>query len=55
MKEDFGIEVLTDDQGVLKKKFVAGEEGRYPAQGDIVVVHYEGRLLHDGTLFDSSY
>lgn len=22
---------------------------------DFVLVHYEGRLLHDGTLFDSSY
>ena len=55
MQEDFGIEILTQDQGVLKKKFVAGEEGRSPAPEDIVVVHYEGRLLHDGTLFDSSY
>ena len=54
-EEDFGIEILTEDQGVLKKKFVAGEEGRFPAPGDIVVVHYEGRLLQDGTLFDSSY
>ena len=52
---EYDIEVLTPDSGVLKKKFTAGEEGMRPSPEDIVVVHYEGRLLEDGTLFDSSY
>ena len=54
-KAQFEIEDLTGDQGVLKKKFVEGEAGRSPMPEDFVLVHYEGRLLHDGTLFDSSY
>lgn len=34
---------------------MSGQTGKFAEAGDQVVVHYEGRLLQDGTLFDSSY
>ena len=54
-REEAQIEILTEDKGVLKAVFMSGQTGTFAEAGDQVVVHYEGRLLQDGTLFDSSY
>ena len=40
---------------MLKAIFMPGSEDRKPQEGETVLVHYEGRLLQGGTLFDSSY
>ena len=39
------LEILTDQPG-------SGKEAK---NGDTVLVHYEGKLLSDGSVFDSSY
>tara|TARA_R110000765_G_scaffold61848_4_gene119877 strand:- start:5103 stop:5801 length:699 start_codon:yes stop_codon:yes gene_type:complete len=46
--------VTTTDSGMQYEVLTAGDaEGAQPAEDDVVVVHYEGRLV-DGTVFDSS-
>ncbi len=45
-------DTLSTDSG-LKYIIVEGGRGVYPADGDIVIVHYSGYLT-DGTMFDSS-
>lgn len=45
--------VQTSPGGVLYRVIAEGE-GASPAPGDLVRVHYEGRLIDD-TVFDSSY
>lgn len=39
--------------GVTKRIIQEGEGGALPQTGELVTVHYEGRL-EDGTVFDSS-
>lgn len=46
-------DVQTSPGGVLYRVLAEGE-GASPVPGEIVRVHYEGRLI-DGTVFDSSY
>jgi len=54
MTEYIGEEMkITEDGGVIKKMIKQGEDQK-PAHGEMVHVHYEGRL-EDGTVFDSSY
>lgn len=46
-----GVMTLSDG---LQYKIIKPGKGNQPADGDVVTVHYEGKLV-DGTLFDSSY
>lgn len=45
---------LTEDGGLKKVILQPGTEDISPEKGDRVTVHYTGRLLQDGTVFDSS-
>jgi len=46
--------VTTTDSGLQYEVLTAGDaDGAQPAADDVVVVHYEGKLV-DGTVFDSS-
>ena len=47
-----GVVVLPS--GLQYKVLAAGPAGPSPKLGDVIKVHYEGKLL-DGTVFDSSY
>ncbi len=49
-------EIITKESGLQYVVLEAGDpEGESPRKQDYVVVHYEGRLAADGTLFDSSF
>ncbi len=47
-------EGVVETESGLQYKIIESGEGPSPAAGDLVVVHYRGRLLND-TEFDSSY
>ena len=34
---------------------IKGDGKTFPAEGDTLTVHYEGKLAREGTVFDSSY
>lgn len=46
---------MTKDGKVVKKILKEGFNQIIPRKGDTVEVHYEGRLLSDSSVFDSSY
>ena len=46
---------MTRDGKVVKKILKEGYDKIMPKKGDTVEVHYEGRLLSDSSVFDSSY
>ena len=46
---------MTKDGKVVKKILKEGFNQITPRKGDTVEVHYEGRLLSDSSVFDSSY
>ena len=46
---------MTKDGKVMKKILEPGYNKIMPKKGDTVEVHYEGRLLSDFSVFDSSY
>lgn len=46
---------MTKDGKVEKKILEPGYNQIMPKRGDTVEVHYEGRLLSDFSVFDSSY
>lgn len=49
-------EVQTTESGLQYVVLKSGDaEGKSPVGGQLVVVHYEGRLAETGELFDSSY
>ena len=48
------IKNLTEDSGVLKRIIKEGESDLYPQEGQEVLVHYEGKLQSNGSIFDSS-
>ena len=46
---------MTKDGKLVKKILKEGYNQITPKKGDTVEVHYEGRLLSDSSVFDSSY
>ena len=46
---------MTKDGKLVKKILKEGYNQITPKKGDSVEVHYEGRLLSDSSVFDSSY
>lgn len=46
--------MITPDETIIKHITVAGDNKKFPKKGQVVVLHYTGKLL-DGTKFSSSY
>jgi len=51
--QDVGTLVKLSDDGFTLKVEKKGDDAQFPKRGDMVTVHYVGKLL-DGTVFDSS-
>ena len=49
-----GVLALTS-QMVSRDVITEGDGKTFPAEGDTLTVHYEGKLAREGTIFDSSY